>query len=104
VEVIGMIKVGHIKRDKGIRVDEWSNSPLGNPYYREPRGISIPKYKRWLWEKMQNPGSVQSEMLRTLIRLYKQTGELTLLCWCAPEPCHADVVKSALEWMMAVDK
>jgi len=100
-EMINMIKVGHIKKDKGIRVDTWSGSPLGNPYYKEPRETSIPKYRRWLWEKMQDPGSAQSEALQTLIRLYKQTGELTLLCWCAPKRCHAEVIKAALEWMIS---
>ncbi len=24
--------------------------------------------------------------------------EVKLLCWCAPLPCHCDVIKSYLEW------
>ena len=98
------IKIGRINKDVGIRVDSWSGSPLGNPYYREPRETSIPKYRQWLWSKLQDPNSKQIQELKRLIEIYKNEHQLRLLCWCAPRPCHAEVVKRALEWMMAVSK
>jgi len=37
-----------------------------------------------------------------LARLAKK-GDLYLGCWCAPLPCHGDVVKKAIEWIIGED-
>jgi hypothetical protein len=44
----------------------------------------IANYRRWLWERLQEPGSPQ---------------ERELLCWCHPLPCHAEVVLGAVLWL-----
>jgi hypothetical protein len=31
-----------------------------------------------------------------LARLYKAHGTLTLVCWCAPQACHAEVIQEAV--------
>lgn len=76
-------------------------SPLGNPYLLGRDGNReevIAQYRRWLWAQLQSPGSPQELELRRLLA-QAQSGELELLCWCAPLPCHADVVRSALLWL-----
>lgn len=78
-------------------------SVLGNPYKVKPHGAyeldeSLCLYRRWLWQHLRSEtGAVYGELLR-LKRLAKQ-GDLTLICWCEPAPCHANIIKSCLEWM-----
>jgi Domain of unknown function (DUF4326) len=31
-----------------------------------------------------------------LVQRYRADGQLVLGCWCAPLPCHADVVREAV--------
>jgi len=35
--------------------------------------------------------------LARLRALHEKHGKLTLVCWCAPKPCHGDVIKAVLE-------
>ncbi|MCP2170336.1 DUF4326 domain-containing protein [Goodfellowiella coeruleoviolacea] len=63
----------------------WPESDFANPFVREARTDRVrmvEHYREWLAD--------QPELLRRL-----RAGELTgraLGCWCAPEPCHADVL------------
>jgi hypothetical protein len=75
--------------------------PLGNPYALGRDGNReqvIARYRRWLWGQLQSPGSPQERELRRLLA-QARFGELELLCWCAPLPCHAVVVRGAVLWM-----
>ena len=36
--------------------------------------------------------------MRRLLELAR-AGELELLCWCHPLPCHAEVVRGAVLWL-----
>lgn len=74
-------------------------SPLGNPFVIGPNGSRddvVSKYRAWL-EGHRNDADVKAELLK----LYgmAQRGPLELICWCAPQSCHADVIKEALESM-----
>jgi hypothetical protein len=76
-------------------------SPLGNPYLLGRDGNReevITQYRRWFWAQLQLPSSPQERELKRLLA-QAQSGELELLCWCAPLPCHAEVVRSALLWL-----
>lgn len=81
-------------------------SPLGNPWKLpkgEDPGATIAKYKDWLnlqW-RTQNPKVVHA--LKTLAIIYRDKGELTLMCWCAPNPCHADVIAEAVQAIVDKD-
>ena len=74
-------------------------SPLGNPFKIGKDGTreeTIQKYRIWLWKQIQQQTPAYDEFIR-LARL--ATNEpVTLVCWCTPQPCHADVIKNALIW------
>jgi len=77
-------------------------SVLGNPFMVKPhgpyeRGETIELYRKWLNDQIHENESVVKELQR-LCDLDRE-GDLTLVCWCAPLPCHGDVVKSCIEWM-----
>ena len=74
-------------------------SVLGNRFligHRHTRRECIERYRTWLRAEWKNGGAVKAELLR-LARKYRARGDLTLVCWCAPSACHADVVKEAIE-------
>lgn len=70
---------------------------LGNPHtlqeYTRPDAIA--RYRLWLRQQWQLQGEVHAALLQ-LARRYHERGELTLLCWCAPRPCHAEVIREAV--------
>ena len=78
---------------------------LGNPFVvgRDgSRQVLISKMWRWLWVRLQEPGSPQVRELRRLLA-QARAGELELLCWCHPFPCHAEVVRGAVLWLTGVE-
>jgi hypothetical protein len=99
------ISIGRARRGLGSLLPGQSYvgrpSPLGNPYAIGRDGSReevIAKYRRWLWAQLQYPGSPQEAELRRLVAKAR-AGDLELLCWCAPLPCHAEVVRSAMLWL-----
>jgi len=71
-------------------------SPLGNPFVIGPDGTRdevIALYKHWLTE-IWNNGGINAQ-LTELHRLgdLARAGDLTLVCWCAPQACHGDIIK-----------
>ena len=38
----------------------------------------------------------RAERIGELLDVLRETGHLTLACWCAPKPCHADVISAYL--------
>lgn len=75
----------------------WEASPLGNPYK------SIAPYKAWLWQQMKSDTEAHAELHR-LANLVRNGESVRLGCWCKSKgpdtPCHGDVVKSAIEWIL----
>ncbi len=62
----------------------WPGSDWGNPFVglRGDRPAMVRRYREWLPDRSDLMGRLRS-------------GELTsraLGCWCAPEPCHGDVL------------
>jgi Domain of unknown function (DUF4326) len=67
----------------------------GNPFRigRDgERDEVIERYRRWLWEK------IESDCI-DLAELASLHGK-ALGCWCAPEPCHGDVLEAAASWAL----
>ena len=75
-------------------------SPLGNPFMIGRDGTReqvIAKYRSWIvqeWDR--EPHGVVMNEIRRLARL-AMVQPLRLICWCAPEACHADVIKQTIE-------
>ncbi len=91
------IRVGRMRRDKGISVAR--PSALGNPFVigeHGDRDAVILKYRAWFADAAKNNPRVQAALL-AIIRAIED-GDVTLLCWCEPKPCHADVIA---EWVRA---
>jgi hypothetical protein len=78
-------------------------SALGNPFAIGRDGSReqvIEKYETWLRDQWVARGAARSELIR-LAHQYKETGSLNLVCWCAPLPCHGDVLARAIELIAA---
>lgn len=77
-------------------------SVLGNPFIIGRDGTReevIAKYRVWLWTEIKKRGKVYDELMR-LLKLSEQ-GDVILVCYCAPLPCHGDVIVKAIEWLKA---
>lgn len=79
-------------------------SILGNPFVigRDgDRAEVIRKYEVWLSRQAcaRDP-RVYGELER-LAALARERGTLTLVCFCAPLPCHAEIIREILLTMVA---
>jgi len=96
-----MIQVLSLRGRGGVRpCGEYVGRPsaLGNPYMVGRHGTQehvVSLYRLWLRKQWRCGGAVRQELER-LAAKYRRDGRLTLLCWCAPRPCHADVVREAV--------
>jgi len=74
-----------------------ARSPLANPFkvrdFGGQRGATLGDYRRWLWERIRAGDTAVIEALRTIDE------DTVLVCWCAPGPCHGDVVRAAAAWL-----
>jgi hypothetical protein len=80
-------------------------SPLGNPFVLGKDGdreTVVAKYLEWLRAEWKKNGPVKAELLR-LAKVAEQ-GDLELTCWCAPQACHADKIKQAIEGINGKNK
>ena len=73
-------------------------NPLGNPYIIGKDGTReevIIKYRNW----MISEGIYNPTIRKEFIRLHKlaQTQPVNLVCFCAPQACHGDIIKAILE-------
>ena len=99
------VTVGRVRRDTGICVGR--PSPLGNPFWIGPDGTReqcIAKYRVWLSYKLSADPSPAASKVRSmyfhLVDLARE-GDLRLLCHCAPEACHADVLAESVQARLA---
>ncbi len=79
-------------------------SVLGNPFVIGRDGTRdevIAKYRVWLNDQLHESEAVGRELSR--LTDLARDGDLNLVCWCAPQACHGDVVKSCIEWMLSAD-
>jgi len=78
-------------------------SPLGNPYRLEDYGNeAFSLYRKWLFAQIRNAhphGEVVRKELCTLLKYALDKEGVTLSCWCAPNPCHGDIIKAAMLWI-----
>lgn len=69
----------------------------GNPFHLragEPRGATIERFRRLLWQAIEDDARRTGALLTRLADLHGKR----LFCHCAPEPCHGDVLARAAAW------
>jgi hypothetical protein len=66
-------------------------SPLANPYCEGSGGREkcIQQFRAYLWWKIQKHDQAIMNALKSLDE------DSVLVCWCAPKPCHAEVIAKA---------
>lgn len=99
-----MIQVKNKRNYRGTGIYIGRPSPLGNPFVIGKDGSRkevIHKYREWLEATLKHAhkNDITLQELVRLLRVYQENGELTLICWCDPQPCHGDVLASIIEDM-----
>lgn len=99
-----MIQVVNRHTYKGDGIYIGRPSPLGNPFARfdyahvkfkvGSRREAIDAYEDWLDEQPEDSPAKQ-ELIR-LAKIYKDTGNLVLICSCAPSPCHGHIISKKI--------
>jgi hypothetical protein len=77
-------------------------TPLGNPFRLEredQRNEVVARYATWLEQELHRGNREVARALEELYRRLKRQGALTLLCFCAPRRCHAEVIAEKLRLM-----
>ncbi len=75
-------------------------TPLGNPFRlesEEQREEVVARYATWLEGELRQGNREITRTLEELYRRLKHRGTLTLLCFCAPKRCHAEVIAEHLK-------
>jgi hypothetical protein len=88
------ITIANKRTFKGAGIYVGRPTPLGNPFEvqgEDKRDWSCNQYAIWFAANKDKPA--QKTMLDSLIRMYKQSHKLTLVCWCAPKRCHAEAIR-----------
>lgn len=78
-------------------------SAFGNPYHigkDGDRNEVIQKYRKWLYAEIKKEGKTYHAVMGLCDKLVKDNGNLNLICHCAPLPCHGEVLRSCIIWIM----
>lgn len=96
-----MIRIENKRSYKGDGFYVGRPSPLGNPFpvdAKTSRAMAITQYREWLIERLRGENPT-SKAFMVLVIYYREHGEMTLICWCAPLQCHSEVIR---EFVLAV--
>lgn len=101
---IKVINQHHLCLDKSEYIGR--GSPLGNPFSHkentkaavvvESREKAIEMYAKYLLEQIQEGNQTIIDEMDRLAYIAMDTGKLVLKCYCAPKPCHGDVIRKVL--------
>lgn len=79
---------------------------LGNPFTHKAgtlarfickdRDEAVDNYRVYLLDKLATKDSAICQEMNRLYKLAK-SGDLNLVCFCAPQRCHGDILKEILE-------
>jgi hypothetical protein len=96
------ITVRNKKTYKGKGEYVGRSSVLGNRFKmksEDDRKEVVTRFKVWLWQQMQADNREVLNELYRLLLIAREEEELNLICWCAPEACHADVIAAAIRYL-----
>lgn len=96
-----MITVVNCRTHKRCEWDVRIHRPdiLGNPYRmrcEEERAVVIERFREYA-QRMMADDTEFRRRVRCLARWHRAGRELHLVCFCAPLPCHGDVLKELIE-------
>jgi hypothetical protein len=81
------------------------STPLGNPFKIGPHGtrekvVELYEFRleAVIHGALSRPDFRQA--LTALVELARENGNIALICHCAPEPCHGDVLKRYLDQLI----
>ncbi len=106
-----MIRIVNKHKHTPTRTDIYigRGSVFGNPYshmdgtkalYKvATREEAIEKYREWFHKERLNNVALYDK-LNQMIGWLVNGGDINLVCYCAPKPCHADVIKQYLEYVV----
>ena len=102
--VINIVNHHHLCFDEAEYIGR--GSPLGNPFSHmsetkaetqvATREDAIAAYKEYLLEQIQKGNQLIIDELDRLALIAMSKGKLTLRCYCAPKPCHGDIIKEMI--------
>jgi hypothetical protein len=93
----------------------YRGSILGNPYTHikdkktqamfvvKTREEAIERYKSY-FDRMYNGNAPFKFIIDEMYEKYKNGEDIYLECYCAPEPCHGDIIKDKLEKRLVKEK
>lgn len=95
-----MIEIKNLRQENidiecGYLVDR--RTVLGNPFTIGKDGDReqvINKYRNNWDELIKLPAA--RTLFDLMVARYRRNGTIKLYCWCAPKPCHADVIKEKI--------
>lgn len=100
------IENAHTYKGDGFKVGR--PSPLGNPFKidaKTSRAKAISQYREWFLTQLETDDNPTTKAFLALVHHYREYKELTLICWCAPLQCHAEVIRECvLTVSRAMDK
>jgi hypothetical protein len=99
-----MIRIENKSTYKGDGFYVGRPSPLGNPFpidAKTSRAKAINQYREWLMIQFETDDNPTTKAFMVLVHYYREHKELTLICWCAPLQCHAEVIR---ECVLAVSR
>lgn len=79
----------------------YRGSDLGNPFKDGTRTEVIEQYHQWLIKKVREKDNPQYRELQQVLEYSLSLNGISLICWCAPLPCHGDVVVKAIKYLYA---
>ena len=95
---MGIINVVNRHHYDGVGIYVGRGTPLGNPeplVHESDRIANIERYRTWLRQQWKSSGAAKRELF-WLAKLVNSGKSVDLVCSCAPHPCHADVIKTAI--------
>lgn len=81
----------HPTRPWEVRVDR--GTVFAHPHKGGTHGEHCDQYERWFYDHL--PYLMPD--LDELIDIYRAHGQLVLMCWCAPDRCHAETIR---DWLL----
>jgi hypothetical protein len=85
--------------------NNWSHAAGTTAQFKvETRLDAIAEYRRWLWTQIQAAKGPAFEALQQIKDRVTNAEKINLACSCHPQPCHGDVVKSAIEHLAQRDR